>query len=825
MVLEADRLGCVAEVLVIAAALSIQDPRERPLEHQQAADESHRRFADERSDFMAHLNLWNYLREQQDALSSSAFRRMCKREFLHYLRIREWQDLHSQLRRVVRDLKITVSRTADPAVEGAEVDADRVHQALLAGLLSHVGMQDERASARSGQAGGTQRQGGRRPLREYQGAHGIRFAIFPGSALAKKPPEWVVAGELVETSRLWARTVARVEPEWVEQIAAHLVKRSWSEPHWSARRGSVVAKEKVTLYGVPLVADRTVTYGRIDPMTSRELFIRHALVEGDWRTRHDFFHENRRLLDDVGELEHRARRRDIVVDDEALFAFYDKRIPEHVVSGAHFDSWWKKARRSTPELLTFTEDDLVDTAADQVSQSDFPDRWVLDGLELPLSYRFEPGADDDGVTVTVPAAVLNQVPNETFEWQVPGLRHELVTSLIRSLPKPVRRHLAPAPDNAALALQRLEPSSEPLLPALSRELSRLGGVDVPVDAFDWEKVPGHLRVRVKVTGERGREVAAGKVVEDVGRVAASTVREAISAAARSAGVEVDDLKGWTIGDLPRAFEGVGAGGPVTGYPSLVDDGGRVHVRVLPSQAEQARAMRAGTRRLLLASVSVPSTADLTDGWDTADRLALTRAPHGSLAALMYDCVGAAVDDIVARHGGPVWDAAGFERLVAAARQEVRPATSDVLRLVARILASAREVEGAIKESTSMAALPALTDAREHLVRLVHPGFVTSAGRSRLPDLQRYLRALLRRVEVVAAQPQRDAQHLWVVQETEAEWDRAVASASLDSPARDALDDVRWMLEELRVSLFAQGIGTPKPVSPQRVRKAIAAAAG
>jgi ATP-dependent helicase HrpA len=319
-------------------------------------------------------------------------------------------------------------------------------------------------------------------------------------------------------------------------------------------------------------------------------------------------------------------------------------------------------------------------------------------------------------------------------------------------------------------------------------------------------------------------VAAGKVVEDVGRVAASTVREAISAAARSAGVEVDDLQGWTMGDLPRTFEGVGAGGPVTGYPSLVEDGGRVNVRVLPSQVEQGRAMRSGTRRLLLASVSVPSTADLTDGWDTADRLALTRAPHGSLAALMYDCVGAAVDDIVVRSGGPAWDAAGFERLVAAVRHEVRPVTVDVLRLVARILASAREVEGAIKESTSMAALPALTDAREHLGRLVHAGFVTSAGRARLPDLQRYLRALLRRVEVVSVQPHRDAQHLWVVQETEAEWQRAVAAASPDSPARDALDDVRWMLEELRVSLFAQGIGTPKPVSPQRVRKAIAAAA-
>lgn len=822
MVLEADRLGCVHEVLVIAAAMSIQDPRERPAEAQQAADEQHRRFVDERSDFLAYLNLWEHLQQQQDELSSSAFRRACKREFLHFLRIREWQDLYSQLRRVCKDLKIGISRTASPEAGRDAVDADRVHQALLPGLLSQVGLKDERKAAKAA-AGRAQR--GRRPLTEFQGARGISFAIFPGSVLARRPPDLVVAAELVETSRLWARTVAKVEASWVEQAAAHVVKRSYAEPHWSARRGSVVAQERVTLYGMPLVVDRAVQYGRIDPVLSRELFIRHALVEGDWRTRHAFFHDNRRLLEDVGELEHRSRRRDIVVDDETLFTFYDQRIPADVVSGAHFDRWWKQARRETPDRLTFTEADVVDdSAAERVSQDDFPDRWHVAGLDLRVSYRFEPGSDEDGVTVTVPAAVLNQLPPDAFEWQVPGMRLELVTGLIRSLPKPVRRHLAPAPDNARLALEHVSPGEEPLLPALSRELGRLAGVPVPEDAFDWDKVPAHLRVRVKVTGRRGREVAAGKDVEQVNREAAPTVQEAISASARRAGVEVDDLQGWTVGDLPREFSTAGPGGPVTGYPALVDSKGRVDVRVLATPAEQAREMPRGTRRLLLRSAPVPSVSSLTDGWDSADRLALTRAPHGSLPALVHDVAGAVVDDVVGRHGGPAWDAAGFTRLEQVVRDELPAAVGEQLRLVARVLSSARQVEQAVSSVSSLQVLSSLADVKEHLGRLVRPGFVTDAGVARLPDVQRYLRALLRRVEVLAREPQRDAQHLWEVQQLQTEYEQAVAAASPATSAPDELREVRWMLEELRVSLFAQGVGTPKPVSPQRIRKALAAAA-
>ncbi|GAA3055991.1 hypothetical protein GCM10020000_42890 [Streptomyces olivoverticillatus] len=349
MVLEADRNGCVREVMVIAAALSIQDPRERPSDKQQQADQQHARFKDETSDFLAFLNLWRYVREQQKTLSSSAFRRMCKSEYLNYLRIREWQDIYYQLR--------TVAKTMGIHLAEEEAAPERVHQSLLSGLLSHIGLKDAEKN------------------NEYVGARSAKFAVFPGSALFKKPPRWVMSAELVETSRLWARVNARIEPEWVEPLAQHLVKRTYSEPHWEQKQAAVMAYERVTLYGVPIVAQRKVNYGRIDPETSRELFIRNALVEGDWRTHHQFFHDNRKLLGEVEELEHRARRRDILVDDETLFDFYDQRLPEHVVSGAHFDSWWKHKRRDEPELLNFEQSMLINENAEAVTKDDYPDSW------------------------------------------------------------------------------------------------------------------------------------------------------------------------------------------------------------------------------------------------------------------------------------------------------------------------------------------------------------------------------------------------------------------------------------------------------------------
>jgi ATP-dependent helicase HrpA len=816
MVLEAERNGCLAEVIVIAAALSIQDPRERPADSQEAADAMHRRFADPASDFLAYLNLWNHLVERQQALSSSAFRRLCRDEYLHYLRIREWQDLVGQLgqltksgerRRPARDNSGVGARSEPAAAQsagkpGATTDDDPqwIHRSLLAGLLSHIGLKD------------TDRQ-------EYAGARNARFAVFPGSALFKKPPRWVMAAELVETSRLWARVVARIEPEWAEKLADHLVVRSYSEPHWDAGRGAVMAYERVTLYGLPLVVSRRVNYGQIDPALSRELFIRHALVEGDWHTHHRFFHDNRKLVSEVEDLEHRARRRDILVDDEALFDFYDRRVPADVVSARHFDAWWKQARRDQPDLLSFRTSMLVSDAASQVSERDYPDAWRLRDLSLPLTYQFEPGAAADGVTVHIPLPVLNEVSADAFEWQVPGLRAELVTALIRSLPKPLRRNFVPAPDVAKSVLDRIAPEQGPLLEALERELLRMTGVAVPRDAWQPDRVPDHLRVTFRVVDERDRTLAEGKDLAALRRALAPTLRSAMARAAEA--VERDRVREWDFGTLPSAVTLVQAGHPVTGYPALVSEEDGVAVRVLASEAEQRRAMWDGTRRLLLSNVPSP-VRYVSERLDNQAKLALRANPHGGLGALLADCVACAADKLIADAGGPAWDQEGFAKLLDAVRAGLNETVLDVVRTVERILRAHREVEKRL--TGGLAAVGAVADVKEQLAALVYPGFVAATGWRRLPDLPRYLAAVERRLDKLADDPGRDRERMGRVHQVQQAYRTALDRLPPGTPVPDELVQVRWMIEEFRVSLFAQALGTAYPVSEQRIARVLSAAA-
>ncbi|MGI5202279.1 ATP-dependent RNA helicase HrpA [Spirillospora sp. CA-108201] len=798
MILEADRNGCVREVLIIAAALSIQDPRERPAENQQAADDRHRRFADPGSDFLAYLNLWNYLREQQSELSGSAFRRMCKNEFLHYLRIREWQDLHGQLKQVAKSLGVTLNT--------ADAPPDRIHTSLLAGLLSHIGLMDvdKKDKQRRGQ--------------EYLGARGAKFAVFPGSSLFKKPPRWVMSAELVETSRLWGRINARIEPEWVEPLAQHLVKRNHSEPHWSKKQAAVMAREKVTLYGVPIVADRRVNYGSIDPALSRELFIRHALVEGDWETHHRFFHDNRALLDEVEELEHRARRRDILVDDETLFDFYDARIPEDVVSGRHFDAWWKKARRADPDLLGFEKSMLINDSAGGVSESDYPDVWQQGALRLRLTYQFEPGADADGVTVHIPVQVLNQVRPAGFDWQVPGLRTELATELIRSLPKQLRVNFVPAPDYARKILDRVAPRTEPLLDALERELTAMTSVPVAREAWDPSRLPAHLRITFRVVDAAGRTLGEGTDLDELKRRLAGKVRGTLSKAAST--IERSGLTAWTIGELPRTYERNQAGYDVKAYPALTDEGDTVAVRMYETQAEQRRAMWLGTRRLIL--LNAPSPVKLIQGRLTnKGKLALSHNPHGSVAALFEDCVTAAADRLIAEAGGPAWDQGGFGALHDRVRADLHDATAQIVGLVERILAEAHEIDRRLRGTASLTLVPALTDVRAHLGTLVHPGFVTATGWARLPDLPRYLRALQVRLDKLPENPGRDRMLAHQVEVLTQEYDQTLRRLPPARRGEEPVRQVRWMLEELRVSLFAQQLGTRFPVSDKRIRKAMA----
>ncbi|MFJ5722022.1 ATP-dependent RNA helicase HrpA [Streptomyces sp. NPDC093149] len=807
MVIEAERNGCVREVMVIAAALSIQDPRERPSDKQTQADQQHARFKDEASDFLAFLNLWRYIREQQKERGSSSFRRMCKQEYLNFLRIREWQDIYAQLRTVAKQMGMKVE---EPSADTAAPEQS-VHTSLLSGLLSHIGLKDTEKN-------------------EYLGARSAKFAIFPGSALFKKQPRFVMSAELVETSRLWARVNAKVEPEWIEPLAQHLLKRTYSEPHWEKDQAAVMAYERVTLYGVPIVAQRKINFGRIDAETSRDLFIRNALVEGDWRTHHQFFHDNRKLLGEVEELEHRARRRDILVDDETLFDFYDRRIPEHVVSGAHFDSWWKHKRRDEPDALDFERSMLINEKAGAVTKDDYPDSWRQGKLKFRVTYQFEPGADADGVTVHVPLQVLNQVTPEGFDWQIPGLREEVVTELIRSLPKPIRRHYVPAPNYADKFLDRAVPLQEPLPVTLARELQRMVGVPVTADDFDLTRVPDHLKITFRIVDERRRKVAEDKDLEALKLQLRPKARQALSkAAAATAGpsgesIERSGLTDWTIGTLNRVFETRRAGQPVKAYPALVDQGATVAVRLFDTEAEQQQAMWLGTRKLILLNIPVNPAKFASDKLTNQQKLALSRNPHGSIQALFEDCATAAADRLIGAHGGPAWDEESFRKLFDKVRADLVALTEHTVKQVQQVLAAWQACERRLKATNSLVLVNNVTDARDQLAALVPPGFVTSTGLRRLPDLMRYLVAVDRRLQQMPTAVQRDTTRMEKVHEMQDEYAWLLEQMPRGRPVPQEVLDIRWMIEELRVSYFAHALGTAYPVSDKRIVKAIDAAA-
>ncbi|MFG1794704.1 ATP-dependent RNA helicase HrpA [Nocardia sp. NPDC049149] len=887
MLVEAHRTGCLAEVLIIVAALSIQDVRERPADNQQAADTKHARFIVEGSDFLAYLRLWDYLTEQRKSLSSNQFRRMCRDEFLHYLRIREWQDLHGQLRTITKGLGWSAEATpgsaeddaatseqaagrsrrgrsrgkggasdqtgrqhesgsprgrsaggeapsgspnqkgantsrgrageqsgpkrgrgnAPQAADGSALESDGmpwdsvgIHQALLAGMLSHIGVREAES-------------------REFLGARNAKFMIFPGSSLAKKAPRWVMAAELVETSRLWGRIAAKVEPEWAERLAGDLVKRTYSEPHWSTKRGAASAYERVTLYGIPLVTGRQVDYGRIDPELSRELFIRHALVQGEWQTRHEFFHRNRELIDDVADLEHRARRRDILVDDEVLFEFYDKRLPADIVSVRHFDSWWKSAKRKDPALLDFSTSTVVNEGAAVLDPAAFPDAWRQGELSFPLTYQFEPGNEEDGVTVRIPVEQLAHVRAVGFDWLVPGMRDELAAALIKTLPKALRRSVVPAPDFAAAALAALTPRAEPLRTGLARELSRLGSITIDPGDLDPAALPDHLRMTFAAIDAAGTTLARGKSLAALKTQLADQVSASVARA--TAGAERAPAAVWTsesLGTVAPTVRREVAGQTVTGYPALVPEGEGVAVRVLSSPAAQTAAMRAGTRALVLNALPT-SARTVTAGLRPTERLALSQNPYGSLEALVEDCRTAAADELIAAAGGPVHNPDDFAALVAKIRPDLTSAVAQLVRLVVPILADAHRVSAALANTAER---DIADDVRDQVDNLVFPGFVSEWGSTRLRELPRYLQGAVARLETLPGSAVRDRQSMIELDRAIAAYDRLVNSLPENRRHAAAVAEIWWMIEEFRISLFAQKLGTPFPVSVKRIERAIAA---
>jgi ATP-dependent helicase HrpA len=810
MILEAERLGCVRDVLVIAAALSIQDPRERPEEQRAQADQQHARFKHESSDFLTWLNLWRHIKQQQRELSSSAFRRMCKREHLNYMRIREWQDYESQLRQVAKEMKLDIGHPSDTP------DEDGIHQALLSGLLSHIGALEEREKAKPGE---------RRPLREYVGARNARFAVFPGSVLKGRNPDFLMSAELVETSRLWARQNAAIVPEWAERLGAHLVKRTYSEPHWSRKRAAVMARERVTLYGVPLVADRLVQYGRIDAPLSRELFIRHALVQGEWDSRHRFLAENARLLEEAEELEHRARRRDIVVDEETLFEFYDARVGADVVSGQHFDQWWKRARQKQADLLTFDPSMLTHDTAAEVRAHDFPTEWHDSdeaGLTFPISYHFEPGATDDGLTIDVPVATLNRIEADDFSWLVPGLREELVTELIRSLPKHLRVAMVPAPNTAREFLAATPPGAEPILDALERFARSTRSLVIDREAWDWSKVPTHLQPTYRVMTEEGVEAGRGKDLDALKEPLRPTFEQAMADVAADSGVAATGQTAWTFGTIDESFVQRRAGHEVRGFPALVDEGATVGLQVLATADVAAAHHRLGVRRLVLLALGPPAPVDDVLAAAGLDRhgqakLALVGSPYASVGDLLADVRAAIVGEVVDARP-TVRDEAAYDAVVAAARDAVADGTSAAVHDVMRVLEAWRATDRAISGRADLMTLPAMTDMRAQVGRLMEPGFVARAGVTRLRDYPRYLAAVTHRRERLDSQVARDRGLQDQLSGLQEAWLHAVAALPEGQPVPQHLREAGWLLEEYRVSLFAQQLGTRDKVSDQRIRK-------
>jgi ATP-dependent helicase HrpA len=622
-----------------------------------------------------------------------------------------------------------------------------------------------------------------------------------------------MVAELMETSRLWGRTAAQIQPSWIEPLAHHLLKYTYEAPHWERKRGSVVATERATLFGLPVVAGRKVAYGAIDPGLSRELLIRCALVEGDWTTRHAFVAENARVLEELEELEHRARRRDILAGDEAIFDFYDARIPAEVVSVAHFDRWWRGARRGDPGLLSFPRDLLVsDDAADLLDPRARPDTWRQGNLELALAYRFEPGDPHDGVTVKVPLHALGRLRPDGFDWLVPGLRHELVVALIRSLPKELRRPLVPIPELAADVVAGLRPRRGRLVDAVARELERLRGVRVGASDFDLSRLPAHLRMTFAVHDEQGVVLAAGDDLAALRTAVAPRLRAELTAA--TAHVERTGLRDFPAGALPRTIELRGA----TAYPALVDEGETAGVRVFETAAAQRAAMHAGTRRLLALTVASPVRAVQRD-LDRAAALTLAGAPHGGAGAVLADAVVAALDDLIASAGGCAWDEAGWAALRERVAASLPARTASIVAVAVEILDAARDVRLALDALPGDDALrPARLDVAAQVGGLVYPGFLAATGAARLADVTRYLRGAERRLQRLPDAPAADRDRMRVLHELEADLRRRREAAGGTPPA--ALAEVGWMLQELRVGNFAQGLGVRGQISAKRVRRAL-----
>ena len=799
MLIEAAHSQCLKEVMVIASALSVQDPRERPLDKQQQADEAHAIHRHETSDFLSYLQLWDEMEQQRRHLSKSKFRKLCKQRFLSWNRMQEWHDIHQQIRAQLHEMGH--KENTEEATYGA------VHCALLSGLLSHIGFRGKE--------------------REYLGARNSRFLIFPGSGLFKQQPKWLMAAELVETTRLYARGVAAIQPDWIETAAPpHLLKRSYSEAHWEKKRGQVAAYEKVTLYGVTLVPRRKINYGPVNPTEAREIFIRSALVDRDFHTRAPFWRHNLELIESIEAEQHKARRQDLLVDEEAIYAYYDKRIPEGICNQPAFDKWLRKVSANSPKLLHMREQDLVQDRASRVSDELYPDELAFHGVRLPLDYHFDPSHRADGVTLKVPLAVINQVSEERCEWLVPGLLRERVIALLRGLPKALRKQLVPVPDVADACIAQMEPSDRPLIQVLGETLRQLRGVYVPEDAWSEEAVDPHLRMNFEVLDEQGRRLASGRDLNQLKHNHADQAESSFRQQPLS-NLEQEGLIDWTLEQpLPESVDIDQGGIRLKGFPALVDEGASVALRVLDSKEAAECSQRSGLRRLIMLRLqknqrylrkNLPNLSRMQLQYVKADK-----APAGLVSGEpmeLEEQLVALIFDLTFLEGQPdLRDRESFNQRIDGCKSELMNMANQVCELVGGILGQYQQLRKQLSQCTQINWLESVADIEQQLKRLVYQGFLLHTPFDVLQQFPRYLKALAYRVDKLGHAAARDRQLTRELKPMLEKWQQRDEKARQRGRPDPRIDEIHWMIEELRVSLFAQQLKTRYPISLKRLQK-------
>jgi ATP-dependent helicase HrpA len=791
MILAAKKENCLREILIIGAALAIQDPRERPMDKREAADQAHAKFAHESSDFMSFLKLWDFYEDAfKNKKSNKELLNKCHQNFLSFLRMKEWRELYWQLQEIAEEMEFKLNQQ--------EASYEQVHRALLSGLLGNIGFKDGEADT-------------------YQGARGIRFSIAPGSSLKKQRPKWVMAAELMDTTKLYARCVAKIEPDWIEPLAKGLTESHYSDPRWDRKPAQVIAWERVSLYGLTIIPKRRVHYGTINPQEAREIFIREALANMEFDTRAPFFNANRKLIAEIEELEHKARRQDVLVDEHVLFAFYDSRIPAGIVNGAGFEKWRETAEKDNPKLLYLTRDELMRHGAAGVTEAQFPESLVLDGVEVPLKYRFEPGHVLDGVTATIPLALLNQLDPTRAEWLVPGMLREKVTYLVKALPKAFRRVCVPVPDFVTAFLEQAVIGQGELLPALAAYIQQRTGLKLTVE--DWkDDIPDHLLMNFRIIDEKQRELGMGRswnaLKQQLGQAAQLTFRSA------SSDIEKSGLKQWDFGDLPKTLSFSRQENKerrqLTGYPALEDNIDSVAIKLFDTESAANEAHRAGVRRLMRFELK-EQMKQLEKGLPGFTQYALLLRNILNADDLKEDMLTAIADRAFIGEDELPRSNDEFMKLKVRARTRLPAVTEALVRQVQAIAAEYQLLVA--KQSQMPATVNRLKrDVEQQLNWLIYKNCFSQTPWEHVQHLPRYLKALRMRIEKHPSNPDRDGRNAQAVGVLWDKWQAEVEKRRKADKLTPELMEFRWLIEELRVSLFAQELKTPFPVSVKRLEK-------